>query len=263
MPRAGNCHSGTTIGWPFGVIQRVLGEPGAHVVNQQLVLQRVDPTAGDLGDERGLLGAGSGDGDDRGDDDVDRDDVDGAFGDAGKLRQQTAGITDDHRFGHAEATNPAWPGFGQRRLDDRRAHDADGHVALVLGESLLAKGFGVGVSVGPTQAGGTGPTSFNQFVGDPALTQLLGLACQCWSPGGAEFFDGPARKLRNRCGSRLGSFGVASQTASGGDFFAPVQTKVKRAFADQLFGCVATAVARDVTGADGHQVRGNTQVVEG
>ena len=38
----------------LGVVQRVLGEPAAHVVDERLVAQRIDAAAGDLGDARRL-----------------------------------------------------------------------------------------------------------------------------------------------------------------------------------------------------------------
>ena len=69
----------------LGVVQRMLGEPRAHVVDEQFVLQRIDAAAGHLGDARGLLGAQGGNGDDGGHNDVYWDDVDSAFGYARKL----------------------------------------------------------------------------------------------------------------------------------------------------------------------------------
>ena len=51
-------------------------------------------------------------------------------GTPGNSLQQAAGVGDDHRLGHAEAADPARLRLGERRLDDRRAHDADRHVAL-------------------------------------------------------------------------------------------------------------------------------------
>ena len=117
----------------LGVVQRVLGEPGADVVDEQLVAQRVDAAAGDLRDRRRPLGTDRGDGDDRGDDEVDRDHVDRALGHAGELLQQPAGVADDDRLGHAEAADPSGERLGERRLDDRRPHDRDRHVALHLG----------------------------------------------------------------------------------------------------------------------------------
>ena len=78
-PRAGNCHSGTTIGWPSASYSGCSVNQTANVVDQRLVAQRIDAAAGDLGDARRLGRAERGDGDDRGDDDVDGDHVDGAL----------------------------------------------------------------------------------------------------------------------------------------------------------------------------------------
>ena len=72
----------------LAVVQRVLGEPAADVVDERAVLQRVDAARGDLADGRRVLGPEGGDGDDGGHDEVDGDDVDDALGDAGELAQQ-------------------------------------------------------------------------------------------------------------------------------------------------------------------------------
>ena len=53
------------------------------------------------------VGAEGGDGDDRGDDEVDGDHVDRALGNPGELAQQAAGVGEDHRLGHPEAADPA------------------------------------------------------------------------------------------------------------------------------------------------------------
>ena len=55
-----------------------------------------------------------GDGDDRGDDKIDRNDVDHPFGDAGELAEQAAGVRDDHRLRHPKAADPPRMGFGER-----------------------------------------------------------------------------------------------------------------------------------------------------
>ena len=90
----------------LGVVQRVLGEPTADVVDHRPVLERVHAARCDLGDRRGPLGAGRGDADDRCDHDVDRDHVDGAFRHPRELLEEAAGVGDDHRLGHAEPANP-------------------------------------------------------------------------------------------------------------------------------------------------------------
>ena len=94
-------------------------------------------------------GSGRSDGDDRGDDHVDGDHVDRALWRTGELLQQATGVGDDHRLGHAEPADPSRPRLGPRRLDDRRAHDADRHVALRFGQRLLAERLRERVGVGP------------------------------------------------------------------------------------------------------------------
>ncbi len=76
------------MGWPSAVVERVLGEPGLHQVDEALVLERVGRAGGDLGDvgRAVLVGRTPGrDRADRADDEVDRDHVDGPLGDAGEL----------------------------------------------------------------------------------------------------------------------------------------------------------------------------------
>ena len=94
-------------------------------------------------------------------------------GDAGELAEQAAGVGDDHRLGHAEAADPAGLRLGERRLDDRRPHDRDRHVALHVGQRLLAERLGERVGVGPADARGSGAPGLDELVLDPALAQLL------------------------------------------------------------------------------------------
>ena len=201
----------------LAVVDRVLGEPAADVVDERPVLQRVDPAGGDLADRRCLVRAEGGDGDDRGDDEVDGDDVDDALRHAGELAQQAPGVGDEHRLGHPEAADPARPRLGPRRLDDRRAHDADRHVALAVGERLLAEGLGEGVGVGPTDAGGTGPAGLDEAVADPALAQLLGLGGERRRAGRAQLGAGGGAELDELRRIAAGRLGVAAQAAGRGD----------------------------------------------
>ena len=190
-----NCHSGATIGWPFGVVHRMLAEPAAGVVDERAVLQRVDAAGCDLRDRWGLVGPEGGDGDDRGDHEVDRDDVDGALRGAGECAEQSAGVGDDHGLGHAEAADPARLRLGERRLDDRGSHDRDGHVALHVGQRLLAERLGERVGVGPADAGGAGSPGLDELVLHPALAELFGLRREGGRPGGAEFGAGVGAEL--------------------------------------------------------------------
>ena len=61
---------------------------------------------------------GEGDVDDGGDNDVYWDDVDGSFGYAWELGEQSAGVADDDRLGHAKAADPTWARLLQRRLNN-------------------------------------------------------------------------------------------------------------------------------------------------
>ena len=115
-------------GLAVGVVERVLGEPRLHEVDELAVAQRVPDARGHVVDGGpGGVGAGGGHGDDGGHHQVDGDDVDHALGDAGELLQQAPGVGDDDRLGHPEAPDPSRAGLGQGRLDDRGPHDGDGH----------------------------------------------------------------------------------------------------------------------------------------
>ena len=245
------------------VVQRMGGEPRAHVVDEGAVLQRVDVARRHLGDARRLLGAEGSDADDGGYDVIDGDHVDRPLGHAGELLQQAAGVGDDHRLGHAEAADPTRPGFGDGRLDDRRAHDRDGHGALRVGERLLAERLGVGVGVGPAQAGGTGPTRIDQLVGDPSGAELLGLGGERRGAGGAELPAGERAELDELGRQPARRFGVRLHPTGSGDLDAPVEPKVERAFRHQGFRRRAAAVAGDVTGGHRHEMRRDAELVEG
>ena len=241
------------------VVQRVLGEPGAHVVDQQLVLQRVDASAGHLGDRRSALGTRCRDCDDGRDDDVDRDDVDGAFGNAGELLQQPTGVAEDDWLGHAETTDPAGERLGQRRFDDAGSHDADRHVALGLGERLLAERLGVGVGVGPTDAGGASAAGFHQLRLHPCLAQALRLGGECRAAGCAQLLVGFATEVGELLDAAAGGVYIATEATAGRHFLLPVEADVPVAFADQRLRRVAAAVAGDIAGAHAHHVGRDVQ----
>ena len=245
----------------LGVVERMLGEPAADVVDHRPVLERIDPAGGHLRDRWCLLGAGTGDRDQGGDDEVDRDHVDRALRNAGELLQQAAGVRDDDRLGHPEAADPAGAGLGPRRLDDRRSHDRHRHVALAVGERLLAERLGEGVGVGPADAGGACATSSDQLVLDPAFPELLGLGRERRGAGGTEL--GPRRlaELGEALGLPTQRLGVALQAAGGVDLGLPAQPDVERSVAHQFLGGVAAAVAGDVAGADGDEMGGGAEVV--
>ncbi len=185
-------------GLALAVVHGVLGEPAVDEVDEAPVPQRVHAAGRDLGDVGRPVGvhrAAGGDGDGGGDDEVDGDDVDDALGHAGELLEEAAGVADDHRLGHAEAADPARPRLGERRLDDRRPDDRDGHVAALLGEGPLAERLRVGVGVGPAEAGGAGPPGVDHALGDP-----VGAAATRSSRPGAG-----RRRRRARAGPPCGS----------------------------------------------------------
>ncbi len=112
-----------------GVVEGMLGEPRLHQVDELAVAQGVPHAGRHLVDAGAAgVGPGGGHGQDGRHHQIDRDDVDHPFGDAGELPQQSPGVRDDDRLGHAEAPDPAGSRFGQRRLDDRGADHGDGHV---------------------------------------------------------------------------------------------------------------------------------------
>ena len=250
-----NCHSGGHDRLALGVVHRMLAEPAAGVVDERAVLQRVDAAGRDLRDRWGLVGSEGGDGDDRGDDEVDRDDVDGALRGAGECAEQSAGVGDDHGLGHAEAADPARLRFGERRLDDRGSHDRDRHVALHVGERLLAERLGERVGVRPADAGGPRPPGFDELVLHPALAELFGLRRERGRAGGAEFGAGLGAELDEAGGFAARRVAVGAQASARGNLAAPVDPDVERAVADEDLRGVAAPVAGDVARRHGDEVR--------
>ena len=128
---------------------------------------------------------------------------------------------------------------------------------------MFAEGLGVRICVGPADAGGASASGFDQFVGAPFFAKVLGLGCQRRSARCAEFFACVGAETAQLIGLPACCFGVAAQAARCGHFFAPAETKVEWAFAHEFFGRIAATVACHVTGADGHQVGGHAEIVEG
>ena len=172
----------------------------------------------------------------------------------GNALEQTAGVGDDHGLGHAEAADPAGLRLGERRFDDRRPHDGDRHIALHVGERLLAECLGERVGVGPADTGGTGTTGLDQLVLDPALAELLGLRCESGRPGRTELGPGVGAELHETGRLAAGGVAVRAQATAGGDLAAPVDADVERTVADEDLGCVAAPVAGDVAGGHGDEV---------
>ena len=257
----GESEFGHDDGLALGVVDRVLEEPAAHVVDEHPVLQRVDAAGGHLGDLGCSLWSECSNGDDGGDHDVDRDDVDGSLRHAGELVEQTAGVGDQYRLGHPEPPDPARLRFSERGLDDRRADDRHRHRALDVGECLLAEGLGERVGIGPADAGGACPTCFDQLVLDPLLAQLLGLRGERRGARGAEFGAGFLAERFELLAAAARCVGVGSQPAAGLHLVAPIDADVERSVADELLWRVAPSVARDVAGRHGHEMRRDADVV--
>ncbi len=245
----------------LGVVHRMLAEPAAGVVDERAVLQRVDAAGRDLRDRWGLVGPEGGDGDDRGDDEVDRDDVDGALRGAGECAEQSAGVGDDHGLGHPEAADPARLRFGEGRLDDRRSDDRDGDGALHVGERLLAERLGERVGVRPADAGRPRPARLDQLVLDPPLADLFGLRRERRCAGGAEFGAGLGAELDEVGRLAARRIAVGAEAAAGGDLAAPVDADVERAVADEDLRCVAASVAGDVARRHGDEVGRDAELV--
>ena len=199
------------------VVQRVLGEEGADVVDERAVLERVDATGRDLRDRWSALGSGRGDGDDRGDHHVDGDHVDRALRRAGELLQQPTGVGDDHRLRHAEPADPSRPRLGPRRFDDRRTDDADRHVALRLGQRLLTERLGERVGVRPADRRRPCPPRGDELILHPTRPELLGLRRQGRRAGGADLVAGVAAELGELDGLTAEGLGVALEAPGRGD----------------------------------------------
>jgi hypothetical protein len=131
----------------------MLGEPALDEVDQSSVVQRIDCTRRHLHDVGAFARcrAAGRDRADSGDDEVDRDDVDDAFGNAGELFDQPAPVGEDDRLGHAKAANPAGKRFGDGRLDDGRPQDRHRHVAARIDQRALADGFRERVGIGEAE----------------------------------------------------------------------------------------------------------------
>ncbi len=148
---AGERPLGYDDGRAVGVEDGVAREVVVDQIDEMAVPKGLPRAGRDLVHARRGGRAVGGDGDDRRHHEVDGDHVDHTLGDARELLQHASGIGDDHRLGHAEPADPPGHRFGERGLDDRRAHDRDWHVAPVLQERAFAERLCVGVGVGPAK----------------------------------------------------------------------------------------------------------------
>ena len=258
---AGKAELGDDDRLTLGVVDGVLEEPATDVVDEHPVLEWVDPTRRDLGDRGRPFGSERGDGDDRGDDDVDRDHVDGALGDARELVEQATGVGDQDRLGHPEPADPARLGFGERGLDDRRSHDRHRDRPLDVGQRLLAERLRERIGIGPADARRPGSPGFDELVLHPSVAQGLRLRGQRRCAGCAEFGPGLRTESLEVLPAPAGGVRVRAEASARRHFAAPVDADVERAVAHELLGGVAAPVAGDVTGRHGHQVRGDADLV--
>ena len=186
---------------------------------------------------------------------VHRDDVDDAFGHAGKLAQQPAGVGDDDGLGHAEAADPAGTGLFECGLNDGRAHDGDGQRAgPLLHQDALAHGLGEGVGVGPAQRMGPGRAGIDQLGAYPLLADLLG-------PGGQEVIARPAdlvAGLLGEAGEAVGSAGgrleVVTQATGGLHLVLPIDVEREPVLREQFLLGLPLMRARHIRGGHGDQV---------
>ena len=187
------------------VIDRVLGEPALHEIDQAPVAQRVDRARRHLHDI-GALGRGRTarrDRADRGDDEIDGDDVDDAFGNTGELVEQPAPVGEDDRLGHAKAANPAGKRLGERRLDDRRSHDRHRHVAARVDERALADRLGERVRIGEAERRRAGaPAATMRSVTHLARSDSV-LSASSGVPAAPSSWRADLRNLARRSGVRL------------------------------------------------------------
>ena len=244
----------------------MFGEPLAYLVNQDAVAKRVDRAGGHLDDVGSIVGGQrppGGHRTDGGHHEVDRDDVDGSFGNAGKLLQEATGVRDDDRLGHSEATDPAGRWLGEGRFDDGRTDHADRHTATGLGGGDLAEGLGVGIGVGEAERGGPGDAGFGHAVVNPSGSQLLGLGSQARRAGSTEFAVSLGAEFGEALRGAAGRLGLVTDAPGRVDLGAPVDVDEERAGIDGLLGGGTPTATGHVTGGHGHHMGGHTQLGQG
>ena len=208
-PREGPC--GNCDGLAPVVVERMLGEPTLHEIDQGRVVERVDRTRGHLHDIGPLVRRRTPcrDRADGRDDEIDGNHVDDAFGNAGELFQQTAPVGEEDRLGHAKPTDPAGKWFGDRGLDDRRSQDRHGHIAACIDQRTLTDGLRERVGVGKAERRRSCAAHGDHAIGDPIGPQRFGLLCEQRGAGRAQLVarrfaelgqtvGRPARRSRRR-----------------------------------------------------------------
>ena len=196
-----------------------------------------------------------GDGDDGGHHQVDRDDVGDPFGHAGELPQQAPGVGDDDRLRHAEASDPARAGLGERRLDDRRPDDGHGEgVAELRDECPLSQCLRIGIGVGPPERLGSGLAHLDHLLLDPVLPQSFRPLGQQMQAGAAQFPSGLLVEPGQAIGAAGLGLGVAALAAGGPDLGTPVHLHAEGVGVQQLLFGLTLVGSGHVSGGDRDEV---------
>jgi hypothetical protein len=240
---------------PAGVVEGPSGEPHLREVDEGAVEEGVSRAGSDLVDGRAFWrGPVGGYRDDCGHDEVHGDDVDDALRHARELPQQAAGIRDEDRLGHAEASDPAGLRLGEGGLDDGRANEGDGDVASSLEQSAFAERFRIGVGVRPAKPSGAGAAGRDHPVLHPVFSEPLRLVGQERGARGAELRASGLVKGGEAIGRPALSVGVGSRSPGGRDLGSPIRVRQPPARRDELLEGVAFVAAVDIGRRHGDEV---------
>ena len=194
----------------------------------------------------------AGDRQDRVHDDVDRDDVDDALGDAGELGDLAQAVRPDDRVGHLEAVDPPGRRVEQRALDDRRPHDRQRQLLQVreLLHRSLAHRLRERVDVGPAERARARPAVARQTLRHPVLAALLGVFGHRRRTGARVLL----RRLVHEVVEHLGTAGLRLDVAPRLERQLALGPPVHLVL-EGVLGDDALRDAGDVRGRDVHQAR--------
>jgi hypothetical protein len=198
-----------------------------------------------------------GDRDDGVDDEVDRDHVEHALGDAGELRQRAPAEGQDHRLGHAEALDPAGDRARQGALDDRGPDDGERVVPGRLVERHLGERLREGVDVRPAEAARPGPPVLDEAVALPVAPVLLGALGDRLGPGTADLVPGLGLEALQQLGAAGVGLDLGPRPGGGVRLGAPPDPA-----GEQLLGLGAPGEPGDVGGRDVQERLAPTRLVE-
>ncbi len=230
----------------FVVCERVLREPFTHQVDELAVAERVAGARSGVDDVGAFERSAGGYRQDGRDHEVDRDDVDDPFGDAGEFLEQAAGIADDHGVSHPEAPYPARMGFRKGGLDDGGAHHRHRQVAAALEKGPFTQGLRVRIGIWPTQRLRPGLAELDHMVLGPVDAQLLGPLGEDRNAGRTQFGTGRGAKPSELFGVTAGCLGVRAGTPGCFDFFPPRDPGRKGRLGQQGFRRRTAPTPRDV-----------------